>query len=85
MGAKVTPTLRVPNVWKAKSTRRMTTERGTTSLLTAGAATAIPSTAETTDTAGVRSPSEMVRLGEIHQRETMEREHCDSPGTEDDP
>lgn len=47
-----------------------TIEIGTTELATDGTATAIPSTADTTDTAGVNNPSEKVRHVPKKERES---------------
>ena len=57
IGPKRRPTAPVPKRWIANSTVRMTSVIGTTSDLSAGAATSRPSTAESTEMAGVIIPS----------------------------
>ena len=52
----------VPNLWLRKRTSNIAIEMGVVSLVTDGLATAIPATAEVTDTAGVNMPSAIVRL-----------------------
>jgi hypothetical protein len=61
-GANRKANFAVPNLWPRKSTTKMAIDIGIVSLVTDGLATAIPPTAEVTDTAGVNMPSAIVRL-----------------------
>ena len=56
-GPKTRPTAAVPQRWTAKRGHRMTSANGTTSADRAGAATSRPSTAESTEMAGVMTLS----------------------------
>ena len=56
-GPKRRPTTPVPKRWAANSTVRITSATGTTSECSEGATTSIPSTADSTEMAGVIIPS----------------------------
>jgi hypothetical protein len=56
-GPKAFPTTPVPKRWTANSTVRIASVIGTTSDSTLGAATSRPSTADSTEMAGVIMPS----------------------------
>ena len=57
IGPNARPTAPVPKRWIANSTVRMTSVIGTTRFFSDGAATSRPSTAESTEIAGVIIPS----------------------------
>ena len=57
MGPKSTPTLPVPNLWMANKVARMPTASGTAQCASMGALTESPSTALSTEMAGVSMPS----------------------------
>ncbi len=56
-GPKTAPTVAVPKRWKANMPTRITTVMGTIQWVRAGAATSSPSTAPSTEIAGVIIPS----------------------------
>ena len=56
-GPNTRPTPAVPRFWTRKSTRRTTTDTGTMYASRAGATTLSPSTAPSTEIAGVITPS----------------------------
>lgn len=62
-GENKNPNLEVPKLCPRNKTTRMAIEIGIVSLLTDALATAIPSTAEVTETAGVKMPSQYVSNG----------------------
>ena len=57
IGPNSAATFAVPRDWNANSTTRMTTVNGTTKSWNAGVATSMPSTADSTDSAGVMTAS----------------------------
>ena len=57
IGPNTAPTRAVPRRWKAKSARMIPNATGTTQWDSAGVATARPSTAPSTEIAGVMMPS----------------------------